>query len=387
MKHLHLLIVLAALTLASCASVDRMIDRGDFDAALSKAARKLEGKKNLKTKYVQALEEAFVQVIQRDMNRVKSLHSSVRSHDHKSILEIYDRIAYRQERIKPFLPLTSVDGYQARFQFVHVEPLATETENTFVRLLKTEAITALEEGRRGDKRASRDAYYKLSELLSVRPSSGVRDLRREAEDLGTVKINVEIANRTRYLIPQTLQRQIITGSLPDNRWLSFSTGVSGKHHDFELAIVLNALEATPEQLREKVVERSTEIEAGFDYVLDDNGNVLKDSLGNDVKVPRFEEVTARVITVAQFKSVILAGEIVCRNLSTNAVDYLPIQSEVVFDHVFSKYQGDRRALLPQDRELLDVAFLPFPSNEIMFDDAVRRISPAIKDKVRESAFL
>ena len=44
------------------------------------------------------------------------------------------------------------------------------------------------------------------------------------------------------------------------------------------------------------------IKDGFTYVLDTNGNVMKDSLGNDIKVDKIVKISAKKIEFEQTKS-------------------------------------------------------------------------------------
>ncbi len=373
--------------MASCQSVEKMIDTGNFDSALTKSMQKLRGKKKLKARYVVAAEEAFAKVTQRDMTRVKTLSSSSRAKDYDQVLTIYKRMQRRQEAIQSLLPLVANNGYQASFQFVKVGGLIAQAEDRLVELLKEEAISLLSEGRSGDKRSAREAFVRLTRLLHLQPGhQNFRQMRNEAESLGMVTVRVGVENFTRHLVTRSFKHEMISQGMPSSHWLIYTTD-SKAPADYEIRVILEAIEVSPEQVREQVVRRQKEIEDGFDYVLDADGNVMKDTLGNDIKVPRFRDVEARLVTIEQFKSALLAGEIVCRDLHTRAVDVLPIRSEIVFDHAWAVFRGDRRALRKDDRRLLERPQVPFPSDEAMFVDALARISPMIREKIAENTFL
>ena len=62
------LIVLIGLT--SCRSIDKLVDEGRYDDAILLATKKLAGKKNKKTKHIQALEEAFFKVNSIETDRI-----------------------------------------------------------------------------------------------------------------------------------------------------------------------------------------------------------------------------------------------------------------------------------------------------------------------------
>ena len=75
MKHLLYTLAIGTLTILmyGCADIQKLVDEGNYDAAIDKAARKLSGKKNKKTKYVKGLEQAFAKVSARDLDQVAYL--------------------------------------------------------------------------------------------------------------------------------------------------------------------------------------------------------------------------------------------------------------------------------------------------------------------------
>ena len=387
MKAKQLLIGLVTILMASCQSVEKMIDTGHYDSAVIKSAKKLKGKKKLRTKYVTALEEAFVKATDRDINLVKRLSASERSEDWASILDLYHQIDRRQEGIVPLLPIVSKDGYEANFRFVKVAKLIAAAEDKFTDYLKLEAISLLGEGRQGDKRAARNAHSRFERYLAYQPTDQeVKRLRNEALALGMVHVRVNVDNYTGQLIPRQMHNELVSQGLPKSSWIAYSLDRKAKA-DFEIRILLDRIEVSPEQVRESLEQRVAEIEDGEQVILAASGVPVTDSLGNELTEKRYVDVRAEVLTVEQFKSTLLIGEIVCRNLVSNESDHLPIHSEVIFDHSASAYRGDERALKPTDTKALRYDVLPFPNDQAMFADALSRISPIIRDKISESVFL
>lgn len=387
MKAKQLLIGLVTILMASCQSVEKMIDTGHYDSAVIKSAKKLKGKKKLKTKYVTALEEAFVKATERDINLVKRLAASERSEDWASILDLYHQIDRRQVGIVPLLPIVSKDGYEANFQFVKVGKLITAAETKFKGYLKREAISLLSDGRQGDKHAARSAHDRFEQYLAYEPTDQeVKRMRNEALALGMVNVRVNVDNYTGHLLPRQMHNELVSQGLPQSSWITYSLDQRATA-DFEVRILLDRLEISPEQLRESLEQRVAEVEDGEQTILAACGTPVTDSLGNELTETRYIDVEAEVLTVQQFKSTLLIGEIVCRNLRSDVSDHLPIRSEVVFDHTASAYRGDERALRSTDTKALRYDVLPFPDDQAMFADAFGRISPIIRDKISESVFL
>ena len=59
---------------------------------------------------------------------------------------------------------------------------------------------------------------------------------------------------------------------------------------------------SPEQVKEKHFIKEKQIKDGFKTLLDNNGNVVKDSLGNPIKVDNMKTITVSIYEFTQFKS-------------------------------------------------------------------------------------
>jgi len=115
--------------------------------------------------------------------------------------------------------------------------------------------------------------------------------------------------------------------------------------------------------------RKKQIVDGWEYVLDEQGNVAQDSLGNDIKVDKIIDVKARVFEMEQFKSAQVIAKVEFKNLLTNElIESFPIDSEFIFQNKFARMRGDERALTDYDRDLLEHRRIPFPTNSQMVFD-------------------
>ena len=144
--------------LSACKSIEKMVDRGDYDEAIYFALDKMAGKKNKKTKHVQGLEEAFTKITKHDMDRVAFLKRQDRPENADEMVRILENMEYRQDRISSFLPLISKDGYQARFDFVNVNPLIDDAMITAADDHLERANLYITTARKGSKLAGLRAY-------------------------------------------------------------------------------------------------------------------------------------------------------------------------------------------------------------------------------------
>ncbi len=368
----------------SCRSVEKMIDQGDFDTALLKSARKISGKQQLKKKYVTAIEEAFQKATQNDLAAVKSRYDSDRASDWYQAIQRIRKIESRQNTVSFLLPIVSSEGYKANFSFVRTDDLLKNAISQFQDLTYRDALDLLETSRQGSKADARKAYQTFARLWEFNGEYlNARRLQQEAEELGITHVAVRIENATYQYIPESILQEILDRNFVNEKWIQYHLEDAIPLADREINLRINRLDIGPERIQERFFVDTREIEDGFDYVLDQNGNVSKDSLGNDIKRPRFKLIKARVVETHQFKSAMLSGRILNKNIVTGRLEEVPFQSEMLFEHFSASFQGDRRALSPESRRFLGILPVPFPDNQQMVVDLVHTLSPILRDKVQK----
>jgi hypothetical protein len=374
------------LLITSCASPERLVETGNYDQAIELAIRKLAGKKNKKAKYVEALEVAFAEVTQRDMQAAERLKAYGDEANWEKINDIYRRISRRQEAISPLLPLIDKEGIKANFQFVRVDGLERESREKAAAFLYDHALEMIERGRNGDRLAARTAYDDLSKIDKYyRTYRDREELMQTALDLGTSYILVTVENNAPVGLPFGFEEEITRFGVRDldSKWRVYHTREDRRiDYDYEAVMRLTNIQLSPEIVRERQYEDTREIEDGFEYVLDKNGNVAKDSLGNDIKVPRKLLVKARILEVYQSKAANISGRLELIDLHTNSlVDSQPLGVEAVFENYASTFQGDERALSKESRSRIGNRPLPFPTDADLILTAAEQMKPVVKDKI------
>ena len=379
-------VIALALGFTSCTSPQKLVDSGDYDTAIQLAARRLAGQKNKKAKLVLALEEGFAKATERDMRLAERLRRQGEPENWVQINDIYRRVRNRQERVAPLLPLISKEGIKANFQFVKVDELEYESRQKAADYLYARAANWMEDARRGDKQAARRAYEELDKIDQYfQDYKDKNRLKQTAHDLGTTNILVRLENNSRALMPATLEREIRRISVRDlnSFWQAYYTEkAQGIDFDYEVVMSINGLEVGPNVIKEREFEEAKEIEDGFDYVLDKKGNVMKDSLGNDIKVPRKVFIRAQVFETYQTKVASISGRLEFYDLETRElVDTRPLAADAVFENYASTFRGDKRALQPETLKRIGNRPLPFPTDEALLLTAAERLKPVIKDHI------
>jgi len=172
----------------------------------------------------------------------------------------------------------------------------------------------------------------------------------------------------------------------NDEWHEFHQAVPpGVNIDYKVVINITDAAVSPEVVKEREFEESKEIEDGFQYVLDGNGNVMKDTLGNDIKIPKKVYIKARIFETYQHKEATLSVRMdVYSTIDHDVLESKNFTADAIFDNYASTYDGDKRALTKETRKRIGNRPLPFPPDEVMLLDAVDDLKPMIKNKIARS---
>jgi hypothetical protein len=384
-----LALIVTIFSICSCNTAERLLQKGRYDELLSLAERKMIGKRTPKEKHVLLAEEAFRKVTDRDMDRIERLKASDRSEDWEEISEIALRIEKRQDRLKPFLPMVADNGYEASFTFVKAEEILRYAEDQIIERLYEEGFSYLEEGRDGDKAYAKAAYEKFQDLISYKAYyRDVVKLRDEARQLGITRVLIKVDNEARSYMPRYVAEELEQSlGAQGSFWTQYYTQpAEGLALDYEARLVVHSMDVGPEVIREEEIKRQKDLQDGWTYVLDANGNVAKDTAGNDIKTPRFITVRAVVLKTHQEKGVQLRGRIELEDLRTGTiVESKPVAVESRFYHMAQSFHGDERALEGDDRKF--IGLVPFPDNESMMLEVAELVHPAFSRELQQSRYL
>lgn len=381
------------LLLASCTSVQELVDKGDYDGAIELAAKKLNGEKNRKTKYVQALETAFEKITLQDLDQIDYLKSHNNALNWDRVYNIAKTMERRQNKIKPFLPLVSKDGYVAHFKFVKTGSLMNEAAEKASALYYSQANALMSQARNGDKSAARDAFNTLDKIGKYDINyMETHVLSQEAHKLGMDHIKVVLVNNSRQILPREFEEDVL--SLDVNRlndlWRTYYVDARNTNinYDYRAVIDIDDIDISPEREYVNRYEEVREIEDGYEYVLDEKGNVKKDTLGNDIKQKKYINIRAWVTEISREKRATVRGFLRVFDIKDEStLDAFPVEVEMVFDSQSARCEGDRRALTSNSRGLVDRNLDPFPRDEQMILDAATEVKRIISNRLVNYSFL
>ncbi|MBK7938991.1 MAG: hypothetical protein IPJ82_18810 [Lewinellaceae bacterium] len=376
--------------LTACHTAQKFVESGDYDGAIEFCVRKLRGKSKKKTEYVQGLELAFRKAQSRDLATVKHLVAENRPENWERVNEIHREMNARQRKISPLTPLVSKDGYRAKFEFLDIATLERESRSNAAEYRYNRAKELLERAENGDKLAAREAHRQLLDLGNkyYRNYKDSEQLLQTARDLGTSYVLFEVKNQSDKVLPRAFFDRVLTigKSDLDSEWKAYYFDAKpGIQYDYRVVFKVRNIDISPERVHERAYVDEKEIEDGWEYVLDAKGNVLKDSLGNDVKTPRKVWIRAHVLEVFQSKAARLTGFIEVYDGARNTLlDNRDLGTEILFENYASTFKGDKRALSQESKNRIGNSPQPFPRDEDMLVQAADRLKPNLRDELRRS---
>ncbi|MDT0557563.1 hypothetical protein RM697_02810 [Ichthyenterobacterium sp. W332] len=389
-KTVLLLVVLSVLV--SCVGkkqIEKQLHSGNYDQAITNALKKLERNKDKKRKqvYVNMLQDAYYKVVAEDLQTIAHLEKDGNPEHYKRIFNIYLDMEARQNAIKPVLPLKLGNKY-INLEFKDITQDIVNYRFKASDYLMDKGITLLDDV---DKYLAREAHAIFSYVEGINPNfEDVRALITEAHEKGTDYVHVSIVNETNQILPQRLEQELLdfdTYGLNDFWTVYHANTNDDKVYDYAMQLKLQRINISPERIFEQQVLRQRQVIDGWEYLLDDNGNVVKDSLGNDVKVDKIITAKARLFKFNQHKATQVIARVVYEDLKTNQVlERFPIDSQFIFENRYATVRGDRRALQQIDRKLIRQRPIRFPSNEQMVFDTGEDIKRQLKQILNSYSF-
>ena len=382
-----------ALLLVACNSVKRnqkFLAKGDYDRAIELAVKKIQKDKNSEKNkaHIVLLEEAFSKAVDDDTSRILFLKKEKNPATSREIYHLYTDLENRQQLIRPLLPLYSNEtGRNAKFKLVDYSQDIITSKRAFTEYLYAEAQRYMNKRTIADYRTAYHVYCEIDELQSN--YKDVKKLKDDAHYYGTDFVFVSLNNRSGQIIPYRLERELLdfnTYGL-DDFWTEYHSERQ-QDIDYNFGITLNFREIaiSPERIFEKEELRKKTVKDGWEYKRDRNGDIVKDSIGNAIKIDKFVTVSARLLITAQTKSALVGGDVVYRDLiAQRDRNRYPLTTEFIFENRFATYHGDKRALDSEDWALINNRFIHFPSHEQMVFDAGEDIKIRLKDILKNNA--
>ena len=364
---------------------------GDYDVAINNSVQKLKNGKDDKGKqdYVLILEEAFAKAKERDLQNLNILLKESNPNNTEKIYNTYLQLNNRQEIIKPLLPLYLINEKRnCVFKMDDYSNEIVSSKNAFSKYLYNNAKALLATN---DKMNYRRAYDDLMYLKSLNSSyENVNALIEEAQFKGTDFVNVFTKNQTNMIIPTRLENDLLdfsTFGLNDKWTVYHNNKVKNINYDYEMIVNFTEVNISPEQIKEKEFIKEKQLIEGTKPLLNQRGQVVKDSLGKTIMVDNFKTIKINIYEFGQYKSTQIKAKIDYVDFKNKQlIASFPISSEFVFENFYATYKGDKRACDESYLCNFENIAVPFPSNEQMVYDAGEDLKAKLKYNIVNHKF-
>lgn len=191
-------------------------------------------------------------------------------------------------------------------------------------------------------------------------------------------------------LPSRLEKDMLDFSTfgIDDKWTVYHNNKQRNiAYDFDMVINYRNISISPEQVKEREFIKEKQVKDGTKPQLDSNGNQIKDDKGNVIMVDNLKTVKATVYEFRQFKSCQVTAKIdYVNNRTKQLIDSFPLVSEYVFENIYAKYNGDKRASDNDYLRYFDQRVVPFPSNEQMIYDSGEGVKEKLKSIISRNKF-
>jgi hypothetical protein len=383
MRKLVITIIATSLFFASCTTSKKHLVHGNYDAAINKAIPKLmKSQKN--GDQILIIDKAYKIVTNQDMERVKFLKMENNPGNWEEITNIYEKLIARQSLIKTVTPYT-YRGVTYQYSFTDFNQALIEAKRKASEYLYNNGKKEMAIGTKESIRNAWSNFVKTKELSGDYYS--VDELILQCEEMGTTNVLIQAINDTHFKLSPEFMDNILLFKKNNlnNFWVKYHT----RHLDNEIAydyflnIKLKNIAVSPNEVEEHDKFEEREVENGWDYVLDRKGNVMKDSLGNDIKVKKYKTLKCSVVNTVQFKSSIIEGVVeYLSHTPPTLIEQVPVSIQMEFEHHSARAIGDWDALSKESRRLCKTEAMPFPTDEEMVYRGTEKLKNEISRALR-----
>ena len=275
---------------------------------------------------------------------IKFLKTEDNPNNYDEIFQRYESLKARQARVRTVLPL-NLNGRTINYEYVDYDAELVTAKRKAAEYYYNNGQKLLNNG---DKMSYREAYYQLSKAQAYSGDAfpNLNDLILEAHHKGMSRVIVEVQSGDRIMIAPEFRDELLTFNTQglNSEWVEYHFRHLNDEIQYDYAVVINLLDiiVTPEDSKQTDKIYKKDVENGFDYALDARGNVMKDSAGNDIKIPRYKTLQCTLIETSQHKAVTIRGQVEITQLQPEVKLLVkePIGAENVFDHVSARAVGD-----------------------------------------------
>ena len=362
--------------------INNNVVSGEFDKAIDKTISELKKTKNKKKKnqYELILTDIYDRSVINSKDKISRFKKDGNPEFFDDIYFEYEKLIIRQNKLK------NISSERLNFNFENYDSelinFRYKTSDYFLEISNSLISN-------DNKFDYRKAHNYLTIIETINPNYlQTRSLIELCSVEGKDNILLTVLNESKSVLFEDLENDIlnIKGYDLNSTWKSFFTkndSFEGKY-DFYIDLAFKSFIISPERLVQREGSREKNIVDGLTYQLDAEGNVMKDSLGNDIKIDKLIKISVKTIESIQSKSARVLAEIRFLDKKKNIIDKFPLESEFWFRNRFLEYDGDKRVLTKDEIKLSKKRFMPFPPDEVLILNNSENIKRKMKNIIYKS---
>lgn len=364
---------------AGCGSSKKQMQTGNYQAAIDKAVRELRRNPDNREE-AEILQRAYTIANEQDNERIRLLKLENKAASYDEIYLTYKRMHDRQALVRTVTPLNS-GGRTIDFPYVDYMAEMVTAKQKAADFYYANGVEIMKNQTKDSYRQAFYQFIRAKEYVGDYPN--IDQLIAEAKYLGISRALVSVENKSIINFPPEFVNDLLALDLPslNSEWVEYHTEVLDPNTTYDYMVYVNIknVAVSPDQSAQRDTLIKRDVEDGFNYVLDKNGNVMKDSLGNDIKVKKYKTLQCALIETIQTKACRIDGDVEIVQINpSRVVKRDPIGAEAGFQHVSSRAIGDVNALNAEQLQRTKVGAAPFPSDiEMVF-----RCSETLKMAIR-----
>jgi len=362
--------------------INNNVVSGEFDKAIDKTISELKKIKNKKKKiqYELILTDIYDRSVINSKDKISRFKKDGNPEFFDDIYFEYEKLIIRQNKLK------NISSERLNFNFENYDSelinFRYKTSDYFLEISNSLISN-------NNKFDYRKAHNYLTIIETINPNYlQTRSLIESCLVEGKDNILLTVLNESKSVLFEDLENDIlnIKGYDLNSTWKSFFTKNDSFEvkYDFYIDLAFKSFIISPERLVQREGSREKNIVDGLTYQLDAEGNVMKDSLGNDIKIDKLIKISVKTIESIQSKSAMVLAEIRFLNKKKNVIDKFPLESEFWFRNRFLEYDGDKRVLTNDEIKLSKKRFIPFPPDEVLILNNSENIKRKMKNIIYKS---
>ncbi len=352
MKYLSIILIASLALIVSCNTPQRYYKKGNYDMAVRKSVEKLR-KKPTNEKVIAILVQSYENAKRLDYEKIKYLKQENKPDSWFQIFNTFSRLKERQTLVSTITPIKSSRGI-VQFEYIDYDTEIINAKQNAAEYFYKRGNNLLKKNNRFDARTAYDDFVQVKNFYF--DYANIDNLIAQAKIKGMTYAKISVDDYTIFKLPQTFKNYLIPEDLSrlNSQWVEYHGPNSKINPHYNVEVMIQRIILSPREEKEKAYVVSKEVEDGWQYVLDTNGNVLKDSLGNDIKVTKYKTLTCHVKEYLQRREVNVQGLLTYRDLERNlVVRQVNLASGANFENVYATANGDISILDKETKALLN----------------------------------